>query len=199
MSRRYRRQAAYVRQMARLNQNNPNLSDDAKVFLEELSKTRHFLHAQAPQYFFRTRKTREIDHFFILFKSKERFEEMGLPFPDELYAAFSLIQEDRISQEIDIDAAISKYSSDSETFNDCIEAYLRVIDREAGTHYAPSGHLRGNENPVERREEQLHRAYNQVVEPAQRRLERELNRFCEREEQREAEQCHSQEVSYDSR
>lgn len=132
--------------------NNENVTDEQADFLEALSSYRHTLHANPEHYFYGTKKTQEIDLFFAMISSVDFFNEVGLPFPQELLEEFENIRISRLVDCIDHPYAVDMYSEHSEKLNSLIENYLNNVDETKGTSYAPKHVTR----------EQYHKNYDPI-------------------------------------
>ena len=139
----------YVRVLMEANRQNKNITANQHQFLKTLASIRHDLHQKSAKYFYNTEFTSEVDMFFMTIKSMEYFQSLKIPYPEVMIQMFEQLQSCKNQQTEDFGKSVQKYAFAEEQLNDAIEHYLRAIDKEKGTKYAPTGVQRNpNLNPV---------------------------------------------------
>ena len=139
----------YVRALMEANRQNKNITANQHQFLKTLASIRHNLHQKPAQYFYNTEFTDEVDVFFTTIKSMKYIQSLNIPYPESMIQLFGQLQFYKNQQTEDFGKSVQNYAFTEEKLNDAIEHYLRAIDKEKGTKYAPTGVQRNpNLNPV---------------------------------------------------
>lgn len=172
----YHHKMDYAKALMERNSNNKNINDEQHNFLKTLSEYRHLLHCQQSQYFFNTARTAEIDNFFATLHSMDYFERMNLPYPKDIISIFNNLQSHKNMQFENFDDAVMQYAYTNEALNMQIEKYLRNVDDEKGTKYAPSGNYRESTiDPVETTIRKLKKSKDKIS-PYQEKILRKLDK-----------------------